>query len=457
MRQRLILVLLIPMTVVLLVLAGAYAWSVARAVQEEVSGQQLGDLSYFQSGVRQALRAGSPDVVAGEMTRYSELYGTSIAVFDRSGALWASGGGRFDDLGGDLRGQIELALSGRRSDPGPPVLPWSMGELVAVEPVFDDGNVIGALFISANADRVRAEILTHWSVLAAACALTILLLLFAVVRLANWVLRPMLRVDRAMAAVERGERDARVSDDTGPPEMRRMIRMFNQMAEEIERVIQRQEAFAMNASHELRNPLGALLMRVEYLATGLDDSWEEDVEKTRAEGRRLTQILDALLGMARSGRQDSSFAAVDLVDLVASRIAAWAPVSADRGVSVELRGGARVLSLTDRTSVESAFDAVLDNALKFAPTGSAVEVTVERDAAGCGIAVRDHGPGLEPDELELVTSRFWRSPRDQNVPGSGLGLAIASDLLGDLNGGVQVQSPEGGGLRVVLRLPGEER
>ncbi|PIJ49630.1 two-component sensor histidine kinase, partial [Leucobacter sp. OLES1] len=113
--------------------------------------------------------------------------------------------------------------------------------------------------------------------------------------------------------------------------------------------------------------------------------------------------------------------------------------------------------LTDRTSVESAFDAVLDNALKFAPAGSAVEVTVERDAEGCGIAIRDHGPGLEPDELELVTSRFWRSPRDQNVPGSGLGLAIASDLLGDLNGGVQVQSPEGGGLRVVLRLPGEER
>ena len=457
MRQRLILVLLIPMTVILVVLGGAYAWSVARAVQEEVSSQQLGDLSYFQSGVRQALRAGSPDTVAGEMARYSELYGTSIAVFDRSGTMWASGGGRFDTLDGATQGQIGLALSGRRSDPEPAVLPWSMGEMVAVEPVFDDGNVIGAIYLSANADRVRAEILTHWGVLAAACVLTILLLLFAVVRLANWVLRPMLRVDRAMAAVERGERDARVSDDTGPPEMRRMIRMFNQMAEEIERVMQRQEAFAMNASHELRNPLGALLMRVEYLATGLDGSWEEDVEKTRAEGRRLTQILDALLEMARSGQHDSSFAAVDLVELAAGRIAAWEPVSTDRGVAVELRGASPVLSLTDRTSVESAFDAVLDNALKFAPAGSAVEVTVDRDAEGCRIAVRDHGPGLQPDELELVTSRFWRSPRDQNVPGSGLGLAIATDLLGDLDGGVQVQAPDDGGLRVVLRLPGEDR
>ncbi len=454
MRQRLVLVLLIPMTVILLALGGAYAWSVARTVQEEVSSQQLGDLSYFQSGVRQALRAGSANTVAGEMARFSELYGTRIAVFDRSGKLWASGGGSFDALDGAAQNQVALALSGRRSDPEPPVLPWSLGELVAVEPVFDDGNVIGAIFIAENAERVRTQILTHWGVLAAACLLTVLLLLFAVIRLANWVLRPMLRVDRAMAAVERGERDARVADDTGPPEMRRMIRMFNQMAEEIERVMRRQEAFAMNASHELRNPLGALLMRVEYLATGLDDSWEPDVEKTRAEGRRLTEILDALLGMARSGGQDSAFAAVDLVELAAGRIAAWEPVSSERGVTVELRGEPSAFSLTDRTSVESAFDAVLDNALKFAPAGSAVDVTVDRDADGCSIAIRDRGPGLATEELELVTSRFWRSPRDQNVPGSGLGLAIASDLLGDLRGGVEVQAPEGGGLRVVLRLPG---
>ncbi|PRI10232.1 sensor histidine kinase [Leucobacter massiliensis] len=456
MRTRLIIVFLVPMAVVLLALGGAYAWSVARSVQQEASNQQLADLGYFLTGARQALRAGSPAVIEPELQRYGELYGTEVAVFDRSGTLWASGGPRPERVDEELAEQLSLALAGRRSEPAPTTLPWALGESVTVEPVFDDGSVIGAVALSASTEAPRSEILAHWAALVLVCALVLALLLFAVVRLANWVLRPMLRVDRAMAAIEHGEMHARIDDDTGPPEMRRMIRMFNQMAEEIERVISRQREFAMNASHELRNPLGALLMRVEYLSTGLDDAWEAEIEKTREEGRRMTRILDTLLSMARAGRADSEFAVVDLAELAEGRAAAWAEVAAERGVRLAVQSDGAVPSLTDRTSVESALDAVLDNALKFAPAGSAVEVSVRRDAEACSIAVRDHGPGLEAEELDRVTSRFWRSPRDQNVPGSGLGLAIASDLLDTLRGAVRVTAPEDGGLCVELRLPGEQ-
>lgn len=218
----------------------------------------------------------------------------------------------------------------------------------------------------------------------------------------------------------------------------------------------------MNASHELRNPLGALLMRVEYLATGLDESWDDEVEKTREEAQRMTRILDTLLSMARASRSDSPFAAVDLAELVDDRVAQWRPVSREKRVAFAVSGESPLLCVTDRTAVESALDAVIDNALRFAPLGSAIEVAVERtagDAPGCAISVRDHGPGVAPEELEHLTSRFWRSPRDQNMPGSGLGLAIATDLLSALGGGVEVDAPDGGGLRVTLRLPleGAER
>lgn len=445
------------MAVILLALSGAYAWSVARSIQQEVSNQQLGDLGYFLTGARQSLRAANPAVVTGELERYSDLYGTRIAVFDRSGTLWAAGGLQPEEIDEEMTARIGLALSGRRSDPNLTVLPWSLGETVMVEPVFDDGNVIGAVMISASADAPRGEILTHWTLMVLVCAVVIGLLILAVFRLARWVLQPMLRVDHAMAAIEHGEMDARIADDTGPPEMRRMIRLFNQMAEEIERVVSRQREFAMNASHELRNPLGALLMRVEYLATGLDARWEEDIEKTREEGRRMSRILDTLLNMARAGHQDSSFAVVDLVELVEDRAAAWRDVARERGLRLSVDGTPPVMSTTDRTAVESAFDAVIDNALKFAPEGSTIDVTVRRGGDSCVIAVRDRGPGLEPEELERVTSRFWRSPRDQNVPGSGLGLAIATDLLAALQGSVEVSAPDGGGLRVALRLPGGER
>ena len=458
MRKRLVIVFLIPTTVILLVLGGAYAWSTARSIQQEISNQQLGDLSYFLTGARLGLRTGNPAVVEGELRRYSELYGAQVAVFDRSATIWASGGIDSGVLDEEMMDQVGLALSGRRSEPAPGPL-W-FGTATTVEPVFDDGIVIGAALISTSPEAPRNELLVHLVALVAVSAAVVALLVLAVFRLAHWVLRPMRRVDRAMAAIEHGEMGARIADDTGPPEMRRMIRMFNQMAEEIERVVSRQQEFAMNASHELRNPLGALMLRVEYLATGLDERWDADVEEAREEGRRMSRILDTLLGMARAGRPDTAFAPIDLADVVADRVDAWHDVARESRVSLLVSGDASSRSLTDRTSVETALDAVLDNALKFAPEGSAIDVTVtgpgER-AGECSISVRDRGRGLDPDDLERATHRFWRSPRDQNVPGSGLGLAIAHDLMEALGGRIELSAPEDGGLRVSLHLPSEDR
>lgn len=420
MRARLFVIFLVPLTCILLALGGAYGWSVSRSIQQEFSNQQYGDLSYFVTSARQALRASNPGIVEDEMARYSELYDAQVAVIDRSGAVWASGGLEQETIDEDVATQISFALSGRRSEAVQPGLPWSFGDAVAVEPVSDDGSVIGAVMISASADVPRGQILMHWALLIAISIIAVILLILVVLRLASWVLQPMLRVDQAMAAIERGDMDARISDDTGPPEMRRMIRIFNQMADEIERVVSRQQEFVMNASHELRNPLGALTLRVESLATGLDESWEADVEKTREEGRRMSRILDTLLLMARTGRKDSPFAPVDLAGLAADRVEAWAETARTKRVEILVRGSERAMSVTDRTAVESALDAVLDNALKFSPEGSVIEVGVESKAevetgAGgeCSISVRDHGPGLDEAELERVSDRFWRSPRPE--------------------------------------------
>ncbi|MEB4613674.1 sensor histidine kinase, partial [Leucobacter sp. M11] len=358
---------------------GAYGWSAAQRIQQQASAQLIGDLSYFATGARQALRAGDPEMIDRELRRYAELYGATAQVFDRSGTLWA-GTVSEPGLDDEAEGQIRLALSGRRGEPVPAAFPWTLRETVIVEPVFDDGRVFGAVRIAASPEASQRAILTQWGVLLLGGSAVILALIWAVYRLASWVLKPLHRVDSAMAAIEHGEMGARISDDTGPPEVQRMVRMFNQMAEEIERVMTRQQEFVMNASHELRNPLGALLMRVEYLATGLDEGWNEDVEHAREEGRRMSRILDTLLNVARVGKSDTAFAAVDLTGLVAERAAAWQDRGVGLGVTVRAGGGPAILSVTDRTAVESALDAILDNALKFAPEGTAVDVSVrERD------------------------------------------------------------------------------
>mgnify|MGYP003646308652 CR=1 FL=1 len=260
MRRRLVVVFLVPLVGVLLVLGGAYAWSAARSIQQEHIAELLGDVAYFVTSARQALRSGSPDLVTNEAERYFQLYGTQVLVVDRSGSPWAYGGDEPTVLDEATSAQIQLALSGRRGELPEPVLPWALTDSVMVETVLDNGDAIGAVVITASVDVAREAILEQWALLLGGAILATSVGVFVVFRLANWVLGPVRRVDAAMEAIERGDVEARIADETGPPELRSMILIFNRMAQQIERVMARQQEFALNASHELRNPLSALLV-----------------------------------------------------------------------------------------------------------------------------------------------------------------------------------------------------
>ena len=172
----------------------------------------------------------------------------------------------------------------------------------------------------------------------------------------------------------------------------------------------------------------------------------------------MTRILDTLLSFARGEDPAPSRAPVDLVALAERRVAAWRDAAAANDVALALHvDGAgldgQVLSATDETIAESALDAVIDNAVKFSPGGTRIDVTVSHAADRCELIVRDHGPGLSEEELAHAADRYWRSDRTRSVPGSGLGLAIATDLLATVDAGVRLEAAEGGGLRVVLELP----
>lgn len=452
-RRRLIIVFLVPLVAVLVSLGGVAGWSGARTIQQAFYTQQLGDLGYFVTSARQALRSGSPAVIDAEVRRFQEVYGIEVTVFDLAGGAWAAGDHGDVVLSEEDAERVRLALSGRRAEQPDAAWPWVVPEAAMVEPVFDDGDVIGAVLVSGEVDAPRTAILQQTLLLAAVVVVLSGLGVLLVAGLARWVLSPVRRLDEAMVAIERGEMDARVAEDTGPAELRRMTRVFNGMADEIERVMTRQQEFALNASHELRNPLNALLLRVEHLATGLGREWDDDVEETREEGRRMTRILETLLGLARGGRTDSTISAVDLAAVAARRIDAWREVAEHHGMPLRQTGEPSVMTITDRTIVESALDAAIDNAVKYSPDGGAIEIGAHREADGCHLTVRDHGPGLSHEEAASATDRFWRSPDSGDQPGSGLGLAIATDLLATVGGELRVSSAEGGGLLVSLVLP----
>lgn len=125
MRRRLIIVFLIPLVAILAALGGAAGWSAAHGVQQAFYTQQLGDLGYFATSARQALRSGSAAVIDAEVMRFREVYGIEVTVFDLGGSVWAAGEQDPAVLPEEDAERVRLALSGRRAEqqrscsPGP--------------------------------------------------------------------------------------------------------------------------------------------------------------------------------------------------------------------------------------------------------------------------------------------------------------------------------------------------
>ena len=279
----------------------------------------------------------------------------------------------------------------------------------------------------------------------------------AALRLTNWVLRPVRTLGRLTQAMANGRLDLRLSEDHGPPELQRLITSFNSMADNVRTALEQQSAFVADASHQLRNPLSALLLRLDLAATTLPADSAPALEDVREEARRLAVLLDSMLALATAHETAHEPETVELTWLVNERIATWSPVAQHKNIELtsQLSGAGTVIA--DPYTLASALDAVLDNAVKFTPAGGSVGVSLVNSASDAmtGIRVADNGPGLSAHELGRVGDRFWRSPRHQNVDGSGLGLAIVRRLLHEASGRLDVGLNPPHGLVVTLWLPGQ--
>lgn len=449
MRSRLAALVYVPLALVILLLGMLYASSVTRAHQQEVFLDRLRDASYLVLPARQAIVADDPSLVAGDLERYRQVYGIGAAVVDQAGVTVAAEGLDVHDY--DER---HAALAGRRAEMRQTFWPWDAQRIVVAEPVFDGGDLVGALVTSSDAAEVRRAILYSWALLGAGGVVMVVLALVVADRTAGWVLRPVRAVDQAMEKMGGGRLDERIPPSTGPPELRQVVARFNEMAERVEHLMRRQQEFVANASHELRNPLNALMLRIESLALSVPSQDADDVEHVRAEAERMAQILDALLLLA-DGSSMTGAQPADVAGLVAGRVEGRKVLDPDRELRLTTPGG-EVLGAVDPTALESAFDTVVENAIKFAPASEPIEVAVVPEGGAVDVVVRDHGPGVPAEHLERLTERFWRSPAHSSVRGSGLGLAIASELLAAQGGSLRLELPDDGGLRVRLQVPAWE-
>jgi two-component system OmpR family sensor kinase len=219
----------------------------------------------------------------------------------------------------------------------------------------------------------------------------------------------------------------------------------------------RMRRFVADASHELRTPLAATAAYAELFERGARER-PEDLERAmrgiRTETARMSELVDDLLLLAQldEGRPLDR-ADVDLAELAAEAVHAGRVVAPERPLTLQVDDV--VLVRGDGRRLRQVLDNLLANVRSHTPPGTAAEVRVRRDGPDAVLAVRDHGPGLPAAELEQVTERFYRADtsRARSSGGTGLGLAIVSAIVEAHGGRVSVEAADGGGLRILVRLP----
>ncbi|MCD7443173.1 HAMP domain-containing histidine kinase [Streptomyces lincolnensis] len=460
MRTRLLPLLIVLMAAVLLALGIPLAASVAAAQQQRVVVDRIDDTARFAALAQYVTappeeQSERRETLSSELASYHDVYGISAGVFYRNGTDMAKAPASLvlpgENEVSEVRAAFDEALTGRRSHDPKQVWPWQRHSLVVASPVIRDGDVVAVVLTDSPTGPMRSRILHGWLVIGAGEIAAMLLAVGAALRLTGWVLRPVRVLDATTHAIASGALKSRVAAAGGPPELRRLALAFNEMADNVEDVLEQQRAFVADASHQLRNPLAALLLRIELLAFELPEG-NQEIASVQAEGKRLAQVLDDLLDLALAEHTEATLSITDIGELAAERVAAWTPTAEAKGVRLVADCPATT-AWADPVTLSSALDAVIDNAVKFTPKDETVEVIVASNGEASTVVVTDRGPGLTDEELTRVGDRFWRSGRHQNIKGSGLGLSISRALLAAGGGSIAYDHHEPHGLKVTVTVP----
>ena len=239
-----------------------------------------------------------------------------------------------------------------------------------------------------------------------------------------------------------------------PDELAPLADSLNALLGRLRQSLDAQRAFVADAAHELRSPLTALKLQLELLRRA---DGEVDLEAARAaigEGiARATRLVEQLLALARSepGAAPAARERVDLAEIARRTAAETVPFAASRRVELELTAPAPAFVVGDPVALALLVRNLVDNAARYSPPGSRVELAVAGGAGGVTLIVDDAGPGIPEAERERVFDRFYRRA-EGGESGSGLGLAIVRSVAASHGATVALDRSPQGGLRATVRF-----
>jgi signal transduction histidine kinase len=221
----------------------------------------------------------------------------------------------------------------------------------------------------------------------------------------------------------------------GRDELNLLSHLVNHMLDEVERLMTEVKGACDGVAHDLLTPLtqvGRSLVHVAERADALnDEQLSTMVARVRSNTDKLLERFRAMLRISEIGalQRRSGFAEVQLATLVSEVGELYEPLAESKSIQLVVQAEPVGAIHADRALLFEAFANLIDNAIKFAPTGGTVRIALTRTRFGPQVEIVDNGPGIPSGEREAVLGRFYRSEQTRHIAGSGLGLSMVSAVI----------------------------
>jgi signal transduction histidine kinase len=386
------------------------------------------------------------------LARYQARTGGELEIVNPASHVLASSRGDGDnDATGEARNLVQAAISGRSvssfsSDEGSP---WA----TAAVPITADNQPATAVLLGIPATSTENRIEGIWLALGGFAVATLAVTAVVGLLLARSLARPLARLESTVRMLGEGDLSVRAGDE-GPPQVRSLARQFNHMAGRLADLMEAQNRFLADASHQLRSPLTALRLRLENLEASTETGSAEGIAAAAEEVQRLSRIVDGLLTLSRVGSDEPDRRLVDVEAVIEGRCEAWSALAAERQVDLtpDVQTNPCSAALLVPGDLEQILDNLLANALDVSPEGGQISVRLNpSDDNGLELHVTDEGPGMSPDDRRRAFDRFWQGAGSDGGH-SGLGLAIVRQLADRNQAGAELHQSSPSGIDAVITL-----
>jgi two-component system OmpR family sensor kinase len=239
-----------------------------------------------------------------------------------------------------------------------------------------------------------------------------------------------------------------------PDELRPLVASLNGLLARLSDALAAQRRFTADAAHELRTPLAALKLQLDFARREGAANGAASFDDLAAGVERASHVVEQLLTLARI--EPEAFAErrteCDLAAIARDAIVSRAALAGAKSIDLGLARDASAKVLGDPATLAILLSNLLDNAIRYTPSGGRVDVAIDADDTGADLVVADTGPGIPPEDRDRVFDRFYRAANDES--GSGLGLSIVKRIADAHHAAITLDAPaHGTGLVVRVHFP----